>query len=119
MESYFSKDTFKFLKQLKKNNDREWFQSHKAEYLEHLQAPAIELINDFRPLLRKLSPYFIADPKLVGGSLFRIYRDVRFSPDKSPYKTHVGIHFRHRSSIKGAHAPGFYLHIEPGECFAA
>jgi len=53
----------------------------------------------------------------VGGSLFRIYRDVRFSKDKSPYKTNTGLHFRHEAA-KDAHAPGFYLHLEPGRCFA-
>jgi uncharacterized protein (TIGR02453 family) len=54
----------------------------------------------------------------VGGSLFRIHRDVRFSPDKSPYKTHAGVRFPHEES-KNVHAPGYYLHLEPGEIFAA
>ncbi|MEO1086747.1 MAG: TIGR02453 family protein, partial [Acidobacteriota bacterium] len=65
---------------------------------------------------RQISPHIQAIPKAVGGSLFRIYRDVRFSKDKRPYKTHVGIHFRHASG-KDAHAPGFYLHLEPGQVF--
>jgi uncharacterized protein (TIGR02453 family) len=60
----------------------------------------------------------VADDRPVGGSLFRIYRDVRFSKDKSPYKTHVGISFRHRNG-KDVHAPGYYLHLEPGQVFAA
>ena len=78
--------------------------------------PAIRFIADFAPLLKKISPNFRADPRPVGGSLFRINRDVRFSKDKSPYKTAVGIQFRHDLG-KDAHAPGFYLHLEPGMVF--
>jgi uncharacterized protein (TIGR02453 family) len=68
--------------------------------------------------LRKLNPHFVADPRPTRGSLYRIYRDTRFSPDKRPFKTHVGIHFSHASG-KDAHAPVFYLHLEPDNCFAA
>ena len=56
----------------------------------------------------------MADPRPNGGSLFRIYRDTRFSRDKTPYKTNAGAHFRHAAG-KDAHAPGFYLHLEPGD----
>ena len=70
-----------------------------------------------RRSLEKISPHFRADARPSGGSLFRIYRDTRFSKDKSPYKTNVGIHFRHERA-KDAHAPGFYLHIGPDEVFA-
>ena len=70
-----------------------------------------------RPRLERISPHFRADARPSGGSLFRIYRDTRFSKDKSPYKTNVGIHFRHERA-KDAHAPGYYLHIGPGEVFA-
>jgi uncharacterized protein (TIGR02453 family) len=75
-------------------------------------------IGNFAPHLAKPSPFFVADPRPTRGSLFRIYRDTRFSPDKRPFKTHVGIHFSH-SSGKDAHAPVFYLHLEPENCFAA
>ncbi len=107
---------FSFLRDLEKNNDRDWFQANKARYEEHLKDPALRFISDFGPHLRETSPHFRAIPKAVGGSLFRIYRDVRFSKDKSPYKTHVGIHFRHEAA-RDAHAPGFYLHIAARESF--
>jgi uncharacterized protein (TIGR02453 family) len=79
--------------------------------------PALDFIEAFAPRLEKISPHFRADPRPSGGSLFRIYRDTRFSKDKSPYKTNLGIHFRH-DRAKDAHAPGYYLHIGPGEVFA-
>ena len=90
-KKYFSKATFDFLNDLKKNNDRDWFNSNKSRYEEDLKAPALRLIEDFGPELAKISPHFLSTPR----SLFRIYRDVRFSKDKSPYKTQAGIHFRH------------------------
>src|SRR5438445_782109 len=114
----FSPALFSFLKELRDNNTREWFAENKTRYVEHVQEPAIEFIAAFAPFLEKVSPNFRADARPVGGSLFRIHRDVRFSKDKTPYKTHVGIHFRHRSA-SDAHAPGFYLHLEPGGVFAA
>ena len=79
--------------------------------------PALAFIEDFAPRLEQLSPHFRADPRKSGGSLFRIYRDTRFSKDKTPYKTNTGMHFRH-ARAKDAHAPGFYLHLEPGQVFA-
>ena len=113
---YFTPATFTFLKDLASNNNREWFQKNKQEYERQVKEPALRFITDFAPHLNKISPHFRADPRAVGGSLFRIYRDVRFSKDKSPYKTHTGIQFRHDLG-KDAHAPGFYLHIEPGQVF--
>ena len=80
--------------------------------------PALSFIGDFASQLEKISPFFLADARPTHGSLFRIYRDTRFSPDKRPFKTHIGIHFSH-SSGKNAHAPVFYLHLEPDNCFAA
>ena len=114
----FSPALFAFLRDLKDNNTREWFAENKARYQEDVQEPAIEFIADFEPFLRRISKEFRADAKPVGGSLFRIHRDIRFSKDKTPYKTHVGIHFRHRST-GDVHAPGFYLHLEPKATFAA
>ena len=73
-------------------------------------------IDAFAAPLEQISPHFRADPRPSGGSLFRIYRDTRFSKDKTPYKTSLGIHFRHERA-KDAHAPGYYLHIGPGEVF--
>ena len=112
----FDDELFKFLRQLRKNNRRDWFQAHKERYEDSVKHPSLQFISDFGPRLRKISPNFIADPRPVGGSLFRIYRDVRFSNDKSPYKTSVGIQFRHKQA-KDVHSPGFYLHLEPGNCF--
>ncbi|MDH3525256.1 MAG: DUF2461 domain-containing protein, partial [Acidobacteriota bacterium] len=104
---------FAFLRDLAKNNDRDWFQAHKARYESHVKDPALTFISDFGPRLRTISPHFDAIPKATGGSLFRIYRDTRFAKDKTPYKTHLGIQFRHKQA-KDVHAPGFYLGIEPG-----
>jgi uncharacterized protein (TIGR02453 family) len=112
----FSNGTFAFLRDLAKNNDREWFQANKTRFEEVVKEPALRFIVEFGPHLQKISPHFRADPRGNGGSLFRIYRDTRFSKDKSPYKTHTGIQFRHEAG-KDAHTPGYYLHIEPGSCF--
>jgi uncharacterized protein (TIGR02453 family) len=117
-EGLFTADLFGFLKNLKRHNDRAWFAKNKERYLDAVQEPAIEFVRAFAPALSKISPQFVADDRPVGGSLFRIYRDVRFSKDKSPYKTHVGISFRHRNG-KDVHTPGYYLHLEPGQVFAA
>jgi len=104
---------FAFLRELADNNTREWFQANKSRYEDDLKDPALSFISDFGPGLRKISPHFNAIPKATGGSLFRIYRDTRFSKVKTPYKTHLGIQFRHKQA-KDVHAPGFYLHLEPG-----
>lgn len=108
----FSPALFAFLRDLATNNKREWFQANKARYENDLKDPALTFISDFGPRLRKISPHFNAIPKATGGSLFRIYRDTRFSKNKTPYKTHLGIQFRHKEA-KDVHAPGFYLHLEP------
>ena len=84
--AHFSPALFKFLRDLRANNDRDWFQANKERYEDKLRHPAQQFISDFGPRLAKISPHFNADPRPVGGSLFRIYRDVRFSKDKSPTK---------------------------------
>ncbi len=119
MTRYFSPELFKFLKSLKRNNRREWFQKNKERYEEELKQPMLRFITDLKAELQSVHAYIKVDPKPVGGSLFRIYRDMRFSEDKSPYKTHLAAHFHHRSSAKDVHTPGYYLHLEPGACFAA
>ncbi|MEA3291865.1 MAG: DUF2461 domain-containing protein [Pseudomonadota bacterium] len=113
---YFSPETMLFLKELRDNNNREWFQANKQRYEECVRTPALNLIEDTGPLLRQISPNFTAIPKKVGGSLMRIYRDARFSRDKTPYKLNIGIQFRHAMG-RDVHAPGYYLHIQPGLCF--
>jgi uncharacterized protein (TIGR02453 family) len=116
-ETSFGPELFSFLADLRANNNREWFAANKDRYEECVLEPALAFINDFAPRLEKISPHFRADARPSGGSLFRIYRDTRFSKDKTPYKTNLGIHFRHERA-KDAHAPGFYLHIGPDEVFA-
>jgi uncharacterized protein (TIGR02453 family) len=117
-DTFFTPELFVFLKQLKRNNDREWFAKNKSRYEECAVKPALAFISAFAPNLEEISPHLVADARTSRGSLFRIYRDTRFSHDKRPFKTQVGIHFFHAKG-KDAHAPGFYLHIEPGQCFAA
>ena len=115
-EPYFGPELFAFLRALDKNNNREWFQANKKRFERDVRDPMLRFIADFGSQLDKISTRFVADPRPNGGSLFRIYRDVRFSKDKRPYKTNVGAHFRHQAG-KDAHAPGFYFHMEPGEVF--
>ena len=116
--AHITPDLFAFFRELKRNNSKEWFQSNKERYEQRVRLPLQRFIMNFEQPLRRISPHFRADPRPVGGSLFRIHRDVRFSPDKSPYKTHGGIQFRHERG-KDVHAPGFYLHLEPDNVFAA
>jgi uncharacterized protein (TIGR02453 family) len=117
MTQYFTPATFKFLSQLATNNERDWFNANKDRYLNDVQEPALQFIADFAPKLAGISQHFVADPRSQGGSLFRIYRDTRFSKDKTPYKTHVAMRFGHEAGF-GVHAPGLYLHIEPGASYA-
>src|SRR5438876_6022000 len=118
--AYFTPRMFRFLEHLRKNNNRDWFAAHKGEYEEHVRNPMIRFVSDFGPRLRKISSHLVADPRPVGGSMFRIYRDTRFSRDKSPYKTHIGVHFFHEAGKKAAvSVPGFYFHIAPDGCFSA
>lgn len=114
--SHFTPALFKFMRDLAANNDRDWFAANKDRYLKDLKEPALRFIVDFGAPLVKISPHFLADPRPNGGSLFRIYRDIRFSKDKRPYKDHTGLHFRHTAG-KSAHTPGFYLHLQPGGSF--
>src|SRR5215212_9736689 len=113
----FDPELFDFLRELAHNNDRDWFNANKPRYEAHVLEPALAFIEDFGYRLHEISPHFRADTRKTGGSLFRIYRDTRFSKDKTPYKTNTGMHFRHERA-KDAHAPGFYLHLAPGEVFA-
>ena len=127
--SYFTPATFKFLRALARHNERDWFQAHKAQYEEFVKDPSLRLIRDMQRPLHRLSPQLTADPRPIGGSLFRIYRDTRFSANKTPYKTHIGISFFHAATKATARglagnaamgrldAPVLYLHVEPSGCF--
>lgn len=119
----FDRSFFAFLRSLKAHNTREWFTEHKAQYQRDVEAPALAFVAELAPKLNKVSPRFVADPRRSGGSMFRIYRDTRFSHDKTPYKTHVGLHFWHDGKNAAGAAsdlaspPSFYLHLASGEMF--
>jgi uncharacterized protein (TIGR02453 family) len=112
----FPKDFFAFFRELKAHNDHAWFEENKQRFRESVQAPMSAFIAAMAPHLRRISKQFTADPRPNGGSMFRIYRDVRFSKDKRPYKEHAACHFRHALG-KNVHAPGFYMHFAPNEVF--
>jgi uncharacterized protein (TIGR02453 family) len=112
--SGFDMSFFKFFRELAKNNDRNWFEANKDRYRQIVVTPLSDFIATLAPRLARISPHFRADPRPNGGSMFRIHRDVRFAKDKSPYKTHASAQFRHTRGAD-AHAPGYYLHLAPGE----
>ncbi|WP_158770354.1 DUF2461 domain-containing protein [Paraglaciecola sp. L1A13] len=118
MFTHFSPSLFTFLQELEKHNDREWFNDNKQRYEDLVRGPVLEFISEMQNWIPMISPHYEASPKKVGGSLMRVYRDVRFSKDKSPYKTNVGIQFRHEIG-KDVHSPGFYFHISTHEIFLA
>jgi uncharacterized protein (TIGR02453 family) len=107
--SPFTKKTLAFLRALKRNNDREWFRARKAEYEQHVRGPMVELLEQLASDFPAFAPDLVSDPRV---SLYRIYRDTRFSDDKTPLKTHVAAHFPSRKFSKGQGA-GLYLEIAP------
>jgi uncharacterized protein (TIGR02453 family) len=114
----FSPALFDFLTDLRFHNERPWFEANKGRYERDVREPALAYIAAMAPRLAAISPELVAEAKKVGGSLMRVHRDVRFAADKSPYKTNVGIQFRHAVG-KDVHAPGLYVHLEPGGVFLA
>ena len=108
---------FEFLSELAENNDRAWFQANKSRYEDVVREPLRAFVREFEPALEAVSAHMTADDRKVGGSLFRLHRDTRFSKDKSPYKTWAALQFRHEAA-RDVHAPGFYLHLQPGSVFA-
>ncbi len=106
----FTDRTFGFLAELEENNRKDWFEEHKPDYERFVREPALDFIRQMAPWLEHHAPHYVASDKKAGGSLMRVYRDTRFSKDKTPYKTNVGIQFRHEAG-KDVHAPGFYLHL--------
>lgn len=116
--NYFTPDLFKFLRDLGKHNNREWFQANKWRYEDFVRDPLLRFIEDFQPSLHAVSPHFIADPRPTGGSLLRIYRDMRFRKGKPPYQTMAAARFPHRAR-KEQTAPGLYLHLDPAHSFFA
>ncbi len=116
--AHFEPELFEFLTELADNNRREWFKANKERYQQLVQQPMLAFISAFSEPLASISRTIMANPRPTGGSMLRVYRDVRFGKDKRPYKTNAGAFFRHRQG-RDIHAPGFYLHLEPGEVFAA
>jgi uncharacterized protein (TIGR02453 family) len=114
--AHFTPELFKFLGQLKRHNNRDWFQTNKKRYESEVRDPFLRFIEDFRPRLQKVSPHFVADPRPNGGSLLRIYRDLRFRPDADPYQTMAAARFPH-VAWKQTRTPGFYLHLQAGTSF--
>jgi uncharacterized protein (TIGR02453 family) len=110
------KDFFAFFKELAQNNERPWFEENKQRYKDVVVAPLSDFIAAMAPRVAKISKHIVVDPRPNGGSMFRIYRDVRFGKDKRPYKEHAGCQFRHALG-KDAHAPGFYMHFAPDEVY--
>lgn len=115
-QAHLGPQLFDFLRDLRNHNHREWFQANKERYERDVRDPLLAFVRDAAAPLAKISPEIQADARPSGGSLFRIYRDTRFSKDKTPYKTHAAVQFRHRGG-KDVHAPGFYLHLESGNVF--
>jgi uncharacterized protein (TIGR02453 family) len=116
----FSPATFRFLRGLKRYNAKPWFEAHRSEYETQVRGPMYALIEDMDVRLAGFAPEIIGHPK---RSMFRIYRDIRFSPDKSPYKTHAACWFYHRDADRrvGSEAEGggagFYFHVAPDGCY--
>src|SRR5438067_12343240 len=109
--SAFPKEGLQFLQLLQRHNNREWFQEHKGIYEDYVKQPMAELIEALAVEFAQFAPEMIASPK---ASAYRIYRDTRFSKDKSPYKTHVAAVFP-RSGLAKHEGAGLYLHIAPTE----
>jgi uncharacterized protein (TIGR02453 family) len=112
----FGPGLLKFLRELAANNDRAWFEANRQRYEDDVREPALAFIRIMAGHVHKISPHLTASDKKVGGSMMRIHRDIRFSKDKAPYKTNLGIQFRHDAG-KDVHAPGLYFHVEPKQCF--
>jgi uncharacterized protein (TIGR02453 family) len=110
----FTPETFSFLRRLKKNNNRPWFAKHKAEYEELVRFPMECLIASLRPRMADVASGFEFHPR---KSIFRVYRDTRFSNDKTPYKTNIAANFKSRGPKAPTGAPGLYVGIGLDEIF--
>lgn len=110
----FPKQAIEFFKKLKRNNNREWFEKHKHEYDEFAKIPMQSLLATLQSEFTAFAPEFDMNPK---RAIFRIYRDVRFSKDKTPYKTHIAAHAVLRGMPKGFLGSGYYFHVDPNDCF--
>jgi uncharacterized protein (TIGR02453 family) len=107
----FSVETLRFLRALKRNNRRDWFNAHRDEYERYVREPMTAVVDRLADDFRAFAPELVASPKV---SMYRIYRDTRFSENKTPYKTHVAAVFPTRGLLKHQGA-GVYFHISPAE----
>src|SRR6266446_5542523 len=114
---YFSPKSFEFFEELERNNNRDWFLKNKSRYENEVREPMLAFIAAFAPRLKKISASYVADPRPSGGSMMRIYRNLRFSRDKTPYKANAAAAFGHRDAGH-FEAPSFYLSLSAGEGFA-
>lgn len=112
----FEATTLAFLQELSANNNREWFKANKSRYDEQVLDVALRFIHSMQDPLHEMAPHFVAQATRIGGSLMRVYRDTRFSKNKLPYKTNIGIQFRHEQA-RNVHAPGYYVHIDTEQVF--
>ncbi len=112
----FEPHTISFLEELSANNNREWFKENKSRYEEQVLDVALRFIQSMQDPLAEIAPHFVAHATRVGGSLMRVYRDTRFSKNKLPYKTNIGVQFRHEQA-RDVHSPGYYVHIAPDDVF--
>ncbi len=114
----FTPELFQFLHELSENNVKSWWEPNKQRYEDVVRSPALAFITAMGERLHEVSPHYTAIAKKSGGSMMRPFRDTRFSKDKTPYKTNVGIQFRHKAG-KDVHAAGLYVHIDPDQAFLA
>lgn len=116
--AHFTDETFDFLFELDVHNSKEWMDANRDRYEQHVKQAMygfVEAVAD--PLHARVSTHLLAIPKIQGGSVFQIHRDTRFRDDKTPYKRNAGCQFRHDLASRDVHAPGLYLHLEPGNCY--
>ena len=120
--TFFTPASLRFLRGLARHNRRDWFEAHRGDYEASILFPMRDFVEEMDVRLARLAPEMVGDPK---RSIFRIYRDVRFSKDKSPYKTHAACWFYHRDAShrvgQESHGggAGFYFHVQPGGCLDA
>lgn len=115
MATHFSSDALKFLRGLKRNNDREWFQARKDIYERELKAPMLALVGEVNEAMLRFAPENVQPPQ---KAMMRIYRDIRFSKDKRPYKTNVAAWWA-RAGLEKTSGGGFYFHVSPDEVVIA
>ncbi|HEY4010897.1 MAG TPA: DUF2461 domain-containing protein [Acidobacteriaceae bacterium] len=115
MPAHFTPAAFTFLRGLARHNDREWFNARKPAYERELKAPMLALVDE---ITQSMAAYAPEHMRPAHKSMMRIYRDIRFSPDKRPYKTHLSAWWSRRGMEKTS-GGGFYLEIGPKRCFLA